>query len=70
MPWSTENYPISMKNMKPEIRAKAIEIANRVLEQDGDDAKAIRIGISRAKAWSRRHASKPTSKYRAKQKKE
>ena len=28
MPWSDERYPVSMKNLPPRVRQKAIEIAN------------------------------------------
>ena len=43
-----------MEHLPPEVRAKAIAIANAVLSEQGDDATAIRIGIARAKAWARR----------------
>lgn len=66
MPWSKDNYPVSMKNLPPEVRQKAIEIANEVLAQDHDDGKAIRVGISRAKAWAKRHRAKPTTRHRLK----
>lgn len=50
MPWTKENYPGSMKNLKPEVRNKAIEIANALLkEQDMDEGKAIAIATSQAK---------------------
>jgi uncharacterized protein YdaT len=53
MPWSDEVYPNSMKNLSPEIRVKAIHIANAVLERTGDEGKAIAIGISKAKTFRR-----------------
>jgi len=28
VPWSDERYPVSMKNLPPQVRHKAIEIAN------------------------------------------
>ena len=31
MPWSDEYYPVSMKNLPPRVRHKAIEIANALL---------------------------------------
>lgn len=50
MPWSKDNYPDSMKNLAPEVRSKAIEIANALLkEKDMDEGKAIAIAMSRAK---------------------
>jgi uncharacterized protein YdaT len=56
MPWSLQRYPASMKNLDPTERAKAIEIANALLEEGHPEGQAIRIGIARARAWARRHA--------------
>lgn len=51
MPWDTNDYPDSMKNMDPLVRKKAIDIAN-ALEEDGyDDDRAIPIAQSQAKDW-------------------
>lgn len=52
MPWTTERYPPAMGKLPPRVRDKAIEIANAVLARDGDEGKAIRIGIARAKRWA------------------
>jgi uncharacterized protein YdaT len=52
MPWTTSYYPVSMKNLPPEVRAKAIEIANALLEAGRPEGQAIRIGIARAKQWA------------------
>ena len=54
MPWNAEYYPASMKNLPPVVRAKAIEIANALLEAGRPEGQAIRIGISRAKEWAAR----------------
>jgi uncharacterized protein YdaT len=56
MPWSGTFYPVSMKNLPPRVRAKAIEIANALLESGHPEGQAIRIAIARAKAWARQHA--------------
>ncbi|MDH4095559.1 MAG: hypothetical protein OEV81_12350 [Betaproteobacteria bacterium] len=56
MPWSETFYPVSMKNLPPRVRAKAIEIANALLESGHPEGQAIRIAIARAKAWARQHA--------------
>jgi uncharacterized protein YdaT len=32
MPWNAAYYPASMKNLPPEVREKAIDIANALLE--------------------------------------
>ncbi len=42
MPWSKSNYPDSMKNMEPEVREKAIDIANTLVEDEGyEEGRAI-----------------------------
>jgi len=49
MPWSDANYPVSMKNLPPAVRRKAIEIANALLRERCPEGRAIRIAIARAK---------------------
>jgi uncharacterized protein YdaT len=44
-----------MKRLPPEVRAKAIEIANALLESGREEASAIRIGIAKAKEWAAHH---------------
>lgn len=59
MPWSEEDYPVSMKNLTPEVRRKAIEIANALMEKEGmDEGRAIPIAIDTAEEWAR-NRSKP-----------
>lgn len=53
MPWNADYYPVSMKNLPPRVRAKAIEIANALLESGHPEGQAIRIAIAQAKAWAR-----------------
>ena len=52
MPWSEESYPVSMKNLPPAVRRKAIEIANALLESGHPEGQAIRIAIAQAKQWA------------------
>jgi uncharacterized protein YdaT len=52
MPWNTADYPVAMKNLTPLVRAKAIEIANALLESGHPEGQAIRIGISQARRWA------------------
>jgi uncharacterized protein YdaT len=60
MPWNSSYYPVSMKNLPPAVREKAIEIANALLEAGRPEGQAIRIAIARAKEWaSRQHAIQP-----------
>lgn len=49
MPWNKSDYPNSMKNLDEDVREKAIEIANALLDEGYDDGKAIPIAIDRAK---------------------
>ena len=55
MPWSESYFPPAMTHLEPEVRSKAIEIANALLEEGHDEGFAIRVGIARAKQWARRH---------------
>jgi len=57
MPWHSDYYPASMKNLPPIVREKAIEIANALLDERMNEGKAIRIAISRAKDWARHRPS-------------
>jgi hypothetical protein len=52
MPWNTAYFPASMKNLPPEVRAKAIDIANALLDEGHPEGQAIRIAIARAKQWA------------------
>lgn len=53
MPWTKDNFPDSMKNLPAEVREKAIEIANALLEERKmDGGIAIATAISRAKDWA------------------
>jgi len=55
VPWDEDYYPSSMRNLAPEVRLKAIEIANALLAEGYDEGKAIRIGIAKAKEWAANH---------------
>lgn len=61
MPWSEDHYPVSMKNLTPEVRNKAIEIANALLEQGYEEGRAIAIGTAQAEEWGR-HRGKQIKK--------
>ncbi len=52
VPWDETYYPRSMQNLSPEVRLKAIEIANALLEEGYDEGKAIRVAIAKAKQWA------------------
>ena len=53
MPWNEAFYHASMKNLPPRVRAKAISIANALLESGRAEGRAIRIGIAQAKQCAR-----------------
>ena len=52
MPWSEQRYPPAMANLPPIVRAKAIEIANALLDEGHGEGQSIRIGIAKAKEWA------------------
>lgn len=49
MPWNHYDYPDSMKNLNPDVREKAIEIANALLRDNYDEGRAIAIATSQAR---------------------
>lgn len=51
MPWNTNDYPASMKNLDNVVRKKAIDIGNALLDSDYPEDRAIPIAISQAKEW-------------------
>ena len=55
MPWNKRDYPVSMKNLEPRVRGKAIEIANALLEEGNEEGKAIAIATAKAKEWNADH---------------
>ncbi len=53
MPWYNGDYPPSMKNMPVKVRNKAVEIANKLLMEQGlEEGIAIATGTKRAKEWA------------------
>ena len=58
MPWTDDRYPVSMKNLRPGVRHKAIEIANALLAVGRPEGQAIRIAIWSAKRWGSAHAAR------------
>ena len=55
MPWSKGNYPASYKNQPKKIREKAIEIANEILKDSGDEGLAIAAGLKKAREYFDEH---------------
>ncbi|WP_128544626.1 hypothetical protein [Larkinella soli] len=55
MIWSQTHFPAAMRSLTPSVRAKAIEIANSLLEQGGlDKHDVILTSICEARSWARR----------------
>ena len=64
MPWTETRYPASMKRLAPEVRGKAVEIANALLAEGYDEGRAIRIAIAKARQWAeKRDAARSFSYY-------
>ncbi|WP_316819121.1 hypothetical protein [Pedobacter nyackensis] len=55
MPWTKEDYPPSYKNQPAYIREKAVEIANEILKESGDEGLAIATGLSKAREYFEDH---------------
>ncbi|MBA2176417.1 DUF2188 domain-containing protein [Halobacillus locisalis] len=51
MPWDTNDYPSSLKNLDTPVRKKAIDIANAMTEEGYKEDQAIPIAIEQAKEW-------------------
>lgn len=49
MPWPKGEYPPSYKNLPVKLRNKAVEIANAILEESGDEGLAIATGLKKAR---------------------
>ena len=50
MPWPKGDYPPSYKNQPKKLRDKAVEIANEVLKNTGNEGEAIATGLKQARA--------------------
>ncbi|OIU66896.1 DUF2188 domain-containing protein [Rossellomorea aquimaris] len=48
MPWSKNDYPASLKNLPADVRNKAIEIGNALLDEGYEEGRAIAIATDRA----------------------
>ena len=51
MPWYNGDYPPSYKNQPKELREKAVEIANAMLEEGAEEGVAIATGLKRAREF-------------------
>ncbi|MEK3912723.1 DUF2188 domain-containing protein [Paenibacillus sp. FSL H7-0331] len=55
MPWKKNDYPVSMKNLEPRVRNKAVEIANALLEDGYEEGRAIAIATAKGEEWDDNH---------------
>lgn len=55
MPWYNGDYPPSYKHQPKYLRDKAVEIANEVLKDNGDEGIAIATGLKRARQHFEEH---------------
>lgn len=52
--WSTTHFPSAMRSLSPSTRAKAIEIANQLLEQGRlDKQHVVSLSVNEARRWAR-----------------
>ncbi|WP_240376914.1 DUF2188 domain-containing protein [Bacillus piscicola] len=51
MPWTMNDYPSSLKNLKKPVKKKAIDIANAMVDEGYDEGRAIPIATEQAKEW-------------------
>jgi uncharacterized protein YdaT len=58
MPYTRTEYPDSLKYFMAPVRNKAIDIANALLADGNDDAKAIAIATARAEEWALKRSIK------------
>lgn len=58
MPWYNGDYPPSYKNQPVKLRAKAVEIANALLEEGTEEGIAIATGLKCAREYFKNKESK------------
>jgi len=59
MPWYNGDYPPSYKNQPEEVREKAVEIANALLQDGAEEGIAIATGLKQARELLKNHKEKP-----------
>ena len=62
MPWPKGEYPPSYKNLAKPLREKAVEIANAILAESGDEGLAIATGLKQARTVMKKTKKKTTQK--------
>lgn len=52
--WTPSHFPAAMRSLNPSTRAKAIEIANHLLEQGQlDPQRIVTVSVVEARRWAR-----------------
>jgi uncharacterized protein YdaT len=59
MPWYNGDYPPSYKNQPVRLRSKAVEIANKLLEEGVTEGIAIATGLKKAREFFKIKPQKP-----------
>jgi uncharacterized protein YdaT len=59
MHWSHLNYPEPMRKLHADVRSRAIDIANKLIEEGMEAEVAITTAIQRAEAWTD-HRNEPS----------
>lgn len=67
MPWYNGDYPPSYKNQPPELREKAVAIANALLLDGAEEGIAIATGLKHARELLKNHKVKIKTKNHGKQ---
>lgn len=60
MPWPPARYPPAMEHLPLEVRLRAIEIANALLDSGHDGGQSIRMAIAAAKRWAGIEHTRPS----------
>lgn len=56
--WTINHFPAAMRSLNPTTRAKAIEVANRLMEQGQlDSQRVVAISVAEARRWARIEAT-------------
>ncbi|SMO82634.1 hypothetical protein [Fodinibius sediminis] len=52
MKWTFEDFGADLKDLNPKVREKALEIANRMMEEgDGSEGEVIKQAVKEAQEW-------------------
>jgi uncharacterized protein YdaT len=52
MAWSEINYPEPMRKLQDDVRKRAVDIANKLVEEGMNEELAVTTAMQRAEAWT------------------